>query len=144
MAASGSSTDRLSRRYPNYPTKCAVIGDSIMRWPTCKLRGCRSAGAAHQSSTPKDFGGMEMGINPLHDQLWWQAHSPTGSRGTHRATQGPRSHNIAAPASAALKHQADVRGDDQGGDFQLTRGPKRYGQSRARMVPVTSINEKSY
>ncbi|KAL1418533.1 hypothetical protein MTO96_005660 [Rhipicephalus appendiculatus] len=32
MAASRSSTERLSRRYPNYPTKCAVIGDSIMRY----------------------------------------------------------------------------------------------------------------
>lgn len=32
MAASTSSTERLSRRYPNYPTKCAVIGDSIMRY----------------------------------------------------------------------------------------------------------------
>ncbi|KAL1473254.1 hypothetical protein MTO96_038811 [Rhipicephalus appendiculatus] len=32
MAASRSSTERLSRRYPNFPTKCAVIGDSIMRY----------------------------------------------------------------------------------------------------------------
>ncbi|KAH7936287.1 hypothetical protein HPB52_021328 [Rhipicephalus sanguineus] len=32
MAASTSSMERLSRRYPNYPSKCAVIGDSIMRY----------------------------------------------------------------------------------------------------------------
>ncbi|KAL1442977.1 hypothetical protein MTO96_030492 [Rhipicephalus appendiculatus] len=39
------------------------------RWPACKLRGCRSAGAAHQRSAPRDFGGMEIGTNPLHDEL---------------------------------------------------------------------------
>ncbi|KAL1439211.1 hypothetical protein MTO96_001307 [Rhipicephalus appendiculatus] len=83
---------------------------------------------------------MEIGTNASHDDLRRQAHSVTGNRGTHRATQGPRSHNIATPASAALQHQADVRGDDQGGDFQLTRGPKRYGQPRARMVRIISNN----
>ncbi|KAL1481233.1 hypothetical protein MTO96_034589 [Rhipicephalus appendiculatus] len=68
---------------------------------------------------------------------------PTQQRQAEERTEPPRVLAVTTSpplSSAALQHQEDVRGDNQGSDFQLTRGPKRYGLSRARMIPVISIN----
>ncbi|KAH7985390.1 hypothetical protein HPB52_024872 [Rhipicephalus sanguineus] len=67
---------------------------------------------------------MEISPNPFHTH---PGYKPTHQRETeeHRgATWGPNSHNITAPTSAALQHQADVRRDCQGSNFQLTYGHK--------------------